>query len=139
MSATNIFETELLSLIFNNVPIPGISSSPSANLYISLHTADPGEAGNQSTNEAQYLSYARVSITRDTNGFKVVEDLATNVEEVVFPSATGGSDVVTHFGIGLNDSGAGKLLLRAPLTAELAISNGITPVFQVGELKSFVS
>lgn len=139
MSATNIFETELLKLIFNNEPIPGISTSPNADLYISLHTSDPGEAGNQSTNEAQYLSYARVAISRDVNGFEVVGDLASNVEEVVFPSATGGSDVVTHFGIGLNESGAGKLLLKAPLTASLAISNGITPVFQVGELKSTVN
>jgi hypothetical protein len=38
---------------------------------ISLHTADPGEAGDQTTSEATYKSYARVSVARTTAGWTV--------------------------------------------------------------------
>ncbi len=36
------------------------ATSPITNLYVSLHTGDPGEAGDQTTSEAAYTSYARV-------------------------------------------------------------------------------
>lgn len=138
MSATNIFETQLLELIFNSVDIPGITDTPSTNLFISLHTADPGEAGTQTTSEATYSNYARVPVERDLNGFTVAGDVAVNTNEVVFPASTGGSSLVTHFGIGLSATGAGTLLLSGPLVASLAVSNGITPIFQVGEMKTTV-
>ena len=57
MSMSNAFETELLDLIFNNAAVANIGDAgglqPSAaagSLYVSLHTGDPGEAGNQGTN-----------------------------------------------------------------------------------------
>jgi hypothetical protein len=51
MSKSNAFETDLLGLIFNGTAITTIAdnaaSTPLTNLYLALHTADPGEAGNQ--------------------------------------------------------------------------------------------
>ena len=138
MSASNFFETALLGLIFNAVDITGITTSPNTDLFVSLHTGDPGEGGDQGTNEADYGNYSRVAVSRDTNGFLVSGDSAVNVSEIVFPSCTGGSNVLTHFGIGLAASGATTLLISAPLTATLAVSNGITPIFQVGEMVSTV-
>ncbi len=48
MSKGNTFENDLLKLIFNATAIANIAdnagSSPLTNLYVSLHTADPGEA-----------------------------------------------------------------------------------------------
>lgn len=39
--------------------------------YVSLHTGDPGEAGDQTTNEATYAGYARVAVARDSGGWTV--------------------------------------------------------------------
>lgn len=138
MSATNYFENALLALLFNATAISNLAdnavSSPATDLYVSLHTGDPGEAGDQTTNEANYTSYARVAVNRDSGGWSVVNDEATNIGAITFPTCTGGSSTVTHFGIGLGSSGAGTLLLKGALSSSLAVSNGITPSFQPGEL-----
>lgn len=141
MSASNTFETALLQHIFQNAAIANIGDAagllPSAapgQLYISLHTADPGEGGAQNTTEAAYTSYARVGVARSAGGFGVSGNAATNAAAVDFPAATGGTSNVTHFGIGTAASGAGSLLFSGALTAPLAVSNGITPSFAPGAL-----
>lgn len=52
MSASNAFETALLTLIFNNTNLANVGdatglrgSTTAGSFYIGLHTADPGEAG----------------------------------------------------------------------------------------------
>mgnify|MGYP003465963765 FL=1 len=138
MSATNSFENSLLLLIFNGTTIANIAdnaaSSPATDLYISLHTGDPGEAGSQNTTEASYTSYARVAVARTSGGWTVSANNASNTAAVIFPTATGGSNTLTHFGIGLSSSGAGTLLFKGALGASLAVSNGITPRYEIGEL-----
>lgn len=141
MSATNALETALLQHIFNNSDIANIGdatglrgSSAAGNLYISLHTADPDEAGDQTTSEATYTSYARVAVARSAGGFTVSGNNASNTAAVTFPACTGGSNTLTHFGIGTASSGAGNLLFKGALNASLAVSNGITPSFDIGEL-----
>ena len=51
MSKGNTFENDWMKLIFNATAIANIAdnaaSSPLTNLYVSLHTADPGETGDQ--------------------------------------------------------------------------------------------
>jgi hypothetical protein len=141
MSATNAFETDLLEHIFQNLDIANIGdatglrgSSAAGNLYISLHTADPGEAGDQTTSEATYTSYARVAVVRSSSGWTISGNNSSNAAAINFPQATGGSNTITHFGIGTSSSGAGNLLFKGALSASLAVSNGITPSFAIGEL-----
>jgi hypothetical protein len=138
MSATNTTEDNILKLIFNATAWGNIAdntaTSPATNLYISLHTADPGETGSQTTSESAYTSYARVAVARTSGGFTISNPNVTNAAAVTFPACTGGSSTVTHFGIGLASSGAGTLLFSGALTASLAVSNGITPQFAIGQL-----
>lgn len=138
MSATNSFETDLLELIFNATAITSIAdnagTSPATNLYISLHTSDPGETGDQTTNEAAYTSYARVAVARTSSGWTVSGNNVSNTAVVNFPKCTGGSATVTHFGIGLASSSTGTLLFKGALTDSLAVSNGITPSFDIGDI-----
>ena len=110
------------------------TASPATNLYVSLHTADPGPAGNQQTSEAAYTSYARVAVARTSGGWSIAGETISNVSAVTFPTATGGSETETFAGIGLASSGAGTLLYSGALTASLAVSNGITPSFAAGQL-----
>lgn len=141
MSATNAFETGILNLIFPNSnyaaigDATGLRGSTTAGVfYISLHTADPGETGTQTTSEATYTSYARVSVARSGAGFTVSGNSVSNAAAVTFPAATGGTNTITHFGIGTDTSGAGNLLFSGALTASLAVSSGITPAFAIGAL-----
>ena len=141
MSATNAFETALLTLYFNNTDhanvgdAAGLQNSVGAgSFYVSLHTADPGEAGSQTTSEATYTSYARVAVARSAAGWTIAAANVSNAAAVTFPAATGGSNTITYFGIGSDSSGAGNLFFSGALTASLVVSSGITPSFAIGEL-----
>lgn len=138
MSATNTTEDNILKLIFNATNWTSLAdntaSTPATNLYISLHTADPGETGSQTTSEATYTSYARVAVARTTGGWTVSNPSVTNAAAINFPACTGGSNTITHFGIGLASSSTGTLLFSGALTSSLAVSNGITPSFAIGQL-----
>lgn len=116
-SFTNGTESALLSLIFNATAWTSIAdntaTSPATNLFISLHNADPGEAGSQTTNETAYTNYARVSVARTSGGFTVSgTDPAqvVNAATITFPTCGVTGDIITHWGIGLASSGAGTLL-----------------------------
>src|SRR5215471_10222817 len=95
------FENDWLKLIFNAVAIPLIAdnaaSTPLTNLYLSLHTADPGIGGNQSTMEAAYTPYARVAVARGPAGFVVSGNSCTLNAPVAFPIATGGAGEIDQF------------------------------------------
>jgi len=138
MSATNTTEDNVLKLIFNATAWGNIAdntaTSPATNLYISLHTADPGETGSQTTSESAYTSYARVAVARTSGGWTVSNPTVSNAAAISFPACTGGSSTITHFGIGLSSAGAGTLLFSGALSASLAVSNGITPQFAIGQL-----
>jgi len=142
MSKGNTFENDLLRLIFNATAIANLadnaSSSPLTDLYVSLHTADPGEAGDQTTNEIAYTSYARVAVARSAGGWTRSVSTVSNTALVQFPQCTGGSGTATHFGIGTDATLAGNLILKGALTSSLAISNGIQPQFAAAALTASV-
>lgn len=131
MSFGNTFENDLLALILNGTAIGNIAdnagTSPLTNLYLSLHTADPGEAGTQETNEAAYTSYARQAVARSGSGWTVSGSTATLAANVDFPEATGGTETITHFAIGTDETGAGKVIAYGALDASLAVSTGTIP------------
>lgn len=141
MSLTNAAEANLLNLIFLNVDWANIgdaaglqNSAAAGSFYVSLHTADPGEAGSQTTSEIGYTSYARVAVARTSAGFTLTSSTISNTALVQFPQCTGGTGTATHFGIGTDSSGAGNLLFKGALTSSLAVSNGIQPQFAAGAL-----
>lgn len=141
MSKGNTFENDLLKLIFNNDAIANIGDAsglqPSAtagSLYVALHTANPDEAGDQTTSEADYTGYARVAVARTSGGWTVSGNAVSNTGAVTFGACTAGTDDVTHFSVGAASSGAGKILYKGQLTAPLSVSAGITPSFATGEL-----
>lgn len=75
---SNSWILDILNLVFNNANAANIGdstglrgSSTAGSLYVSLHTADPGAGGNQTTNEAAYTSYARVAVARSSAGWTI--------------------------------------------------------------------
>jgi len=141
MSKGNTFENDMLLLFFNNTNIANVGdatgvrgSAAPGSLYVSLHTADPGEAGDQTTNETAYTSYARVAVARSGVGWTVSTNQAQNAAEIAFPQSTGGSSTITTFPVGMSLAGAGKVLYKGALTSSLSVSNGITPSFAINQL-----
>lgn len=131
MSKSNTFENDWLKLIFNATAIANLAdnaaSSPLTNLYVSLHTADPGEAGDQSTSEATYTSYARVAVARTSGGWTVTGNSVSPVANIDFPVATGGTNTITHFGVGSASSGAGVLYYSGSISPTISVVTGVIP------------
>jgi hypothetical protein len=132
MSKTNNWENSILDLLFNATAVTNVAdnaaSSPLTNLYVSLHTGDPGEAGTQQTSECAYGSYARVAVARTSGGWTVSANSVSPVSDISFPEATSGTETATHFGVGSASSGAGVLYYSGTLTPNISIASGVTPI-----------
>ena len=132
MSKGNSLENSLLLLLFNATAIANIAdnaaSSPLTNLYVSLHTADPGEAGSQTTSEISYTGYARVAVARTSGGWTVTANSVSPAAEIAFTISSGGSGgTVTHFGVGTASSGAGVLLYSGTVSPNFVVASGVIP------------
>lgn len=141
MSMSNAAEQALLDLLFLNIDWANIgdagglqNSATAGSFYIALHTADPGEAGDQTTNEATYTSYARVAVARTAGGWSRSGSTISNVALVQFPQCTGGTNTLTHFSIGVASSSTSQIILSGALSASLSVSNGIQPQFAAAAL-----
>lgn len=132
MSKGDTFENDFLKLVFNATAIALIAdntaTTPLTNLFVALHTADPGEAGTQSTSEATYTSYARTSVPRTSGGWTVTAASVSPAATITFPTCTGSTNTITHWSVGTLTSGAGKILYSGTVTPNISVSNTITPL-----------
>jgi hypothetical protein len=90
---------ELLNHTFGKTP----DTTPAGVIYLSLHTADPGEDG-QTSNEATGSGYARkVTAATDWNAATNADpSVTTNGVDLAFPTATGdwsSGTAFTHVGL----------------------------------------
>lgn len=144
MSMTNTLELAWLAHYFQNAAIANVGDAsglqPAAtvgNLYISLHTADPGETGSQNTSETTYTNYVRVAVPRNNTNWTTSGTAPTQVANalaIAFAQCGASGATLTHFGIGSDSSGAGNLHFSGALTSSLIVNNGITPSFAIGAL-----
>jgi hypothetical protein len=91
-------------------------TAPAA-VYVSLHTADPTDAG--SGTEVSGGSYARQAATfgAPSNG------ASTTTADITYPQATAGYGTVTHIGI-FDALTTGNLLYHSPLNTSKTIDTG---------------
>jgi hypothetical protein len=139
MSKSNAHENAYLLLLFNNTNFATVGdatglrgSTAAGQLFMSLHTADPDEAGTQSTSEVAYTGYARVGVARSGAAFVVTGNAVALAADVTFPAGTGGSGTATHWGIGTASSGAGVLLYKGTISPSIVTGNGVTPALTAG-------
>ena len=121
---SNYLENALLNATLN-----GTTYTAPANIYVSLWTTDPTDAG--SGTEVSGGSYARTEVTfpaaSGTSG-NVLNDAA-----VEFPQATGNWGTIGWIGINDAQSG-GNLLYHTALTTSKAIDTGDIFKIAVGSL-----
>ena len=139
MPKSTSFANSLLELVLKGTTFADFAendtTSPATNLYISLHTADPGIGGDQTTNEAAYTNYDRVAVARTGSGWTVVDEEAANAALIQFPQCGASGATVTHVAIGKADlPSAGLVIWAGALAASLAVANLIQPQFSAGAL-----
>ena len=134
MSKSSSFENSLLLLIFNGTAITGIAqnaSSPLTNLYVALHSADPGNGGSQTTNEVttgQYSNYARQLVARTSGGWIVTNSQVKPASDISFLASSGGTGTtVTYFSVGTAASGAGVILYSGIIQPTIVVATGVQP------------
>jgi hypothetical protein len=141
MSFSNATETALWQLLFQNANFANVGdatglrqSTAAGNFWVALHTADPGEAGDQTTSECNYTGYGRIAVARSAAGWAVSTNQVSNNGVITFNQCTNGTNTVTSFSVGQNGSAASVIIVSGNLTSNLAVSAGITPSFAANQL-----
>lgn len=130
MSFSNAAETAVLNQIFKGTALPWNANT---DLWLALHTSDPGEAGTATTSEATYTGYARVPLTRASD-IAVSGATIQNANLEQFPVCSGGASVCTHVSIVDTASGAGNIIVSGALNSSVSVATGIQPQFSAGAL-----
>jgi hypothetical protein len=133
MSKGNTTENDFIKVVFRKDVDPSWRTQD--NLYLSLHTADPLDSGDQTSFEATYTGYARAVVPKDSDGWDISGNQASNKNLVQFVQCAGGGDELTHVAIGtVAKPGTGQILYSGALNDHLIVSNLIQPQFAIGAL-----
>jgi hypothetical protein len=136
MSKSDAWEDGLLNLLFNNddfllVGDGGglLGSVADGDLYVSLHTADPADVGDQNTSETAYTGYLRIAVSRVAGWSAASAGVVTPAADIDFDECTASPGAaVGWFGIGCSSgTGAGKLLYSGALTPPITMATGVIP------------
>ena len=111
---SDYLERSLLNATLNNTAFTTVATP-----YISLHTADPTDAGTGTeVSGGSYVRKAASFATASGTGGSVATDA-----DVTFDAATASWGTVTHIGI-WNDSSGGDLLYHTALDSSKTIDTG---------------
>lgn len=145
MTKGNAFETDLLTLLFNNTNIANIGdatglqgSTTAGSFWVRLYTSavvvDDATIGT----EAAYTGYVSggVAVARSAGGWTISGNNCSNTAAITFGACTAGTETIRYFAIWKDNSTGtdSHRLYWGQLTSDLAVSNGITPEFAIGAL-----
>lgn len=113
MGMSDYLEEKLLNHVLRNV-----AYTPAATVYLSLHTADPGDTG---ASEVSGGSYARIALTFAA----AVNPGGTSATsaDATFAAASADWGTVTHYGI-WDAAAAGNFLFSGALDVARLVENG---------------
>jgi hypothetical protein len=105
-------------------------------LWISLHTADPTDAGTGAeVTGGSYARVARAPLDANWTAASATNGLTDNAAAITFPAPTANWGVVTHFGI-WDAATTGNLLIYGALTTPKTINSGdAAPSFAISALQ----
>lgn len=145
MSKSNSFENTTLKLFFQNLGIANIGdaggllpSVAAGSFYLRLHTdavvVDDATIGT----EAAYTGYVSggLAIARSVGGWTVVANTVSNAAVITFGTCTAGSEVIRYASLWKDNSSTDEAdrIYHGQLTADLAVSTGITPEIAIGAI-----
>lgn len=131
----NATESAIMKLIFQAVAWADYAinhtTTPQTQIGMSLHTADPGEAGDASTTEVAYTGYTRVNVARTTGGWAEASGAITPVANIDFPASSSAGGTATYCAAAKSNAtpptGAQAILWRGDVTPSIACTSGVTP------------
>lgn len=140
MTIGNTTETAILKLVFQAIAwanyADNAASTPQTGVGVSLHTADPGEAGDSTTSEVAYTGYGRVNVSRNTAGWTESTGTVTPVANIDFTAGTGGTGIVTFFATAKTTAtvptGAQAILWSGTVSPSINTGNGVIPRLTTG-------
>jgi hypothetical protein len=143
MTISNTTEDAILNLIFRAVTWAGYASATGTetNIGISLHTADPADAGTASTSEmttGAYTGYTRVNVARSTGGWSASSNGSVSpAANIDFPAGSGGTGAsATFFATASSNAtpptGAAAILWSGAISPPISCGNGVTPRLTTG-------
>lgn len=129
MSASNFLELELLDHVLGNA-----AYSAPATVYISLHTADPGEAG--AAAEASGVNYARLAVTNNATNWPAASGGSkSNGTLLTFATpGAGGWGLITHFAIWDAVSAGNCLFVSNAMAIPKTINENDVVTFGIGAI-----
>jgi|SRR3954464_1231874 len=132
MGKSTTTSNNILNLYYRAVAIGNIAdnaaTSPLANTFTALHTADPAAAGTQATSEVTYTGYGRATVARTTGGWGAASGGSVSpAANIDFAAGTGGSGTATFFSQGKAISGATDIFHSGTVTPNIVTGNGVTP------------
>lgn len=137
-SKTTQSANDVVNYIVRNT---GPSWGGATTLYLSMHTGSVGLGGNQLTNEADYVGYARIPITRSgAGGFDAASagialSNALNQFGLCTGAGAGGlPQTLTHASLGENASGSGTAIVTAALSSPIVVNVNSAPQFLAGNI-----
>jgi len=118
MSMPNAIENHLMLLLYNNTNIANIGdatglrgSTAAGSFFIALHTAYPGETGDQTTSEIAYQNYIRVGVARSGAGWTVTNNQVVNAAVITFATAgVAGPADAKFWSAGVASAGASEII-----------------------------
>ena len=124
--------SDYLELAIADSTLRGIAFVEPTSVFVSLHSADPTDAGGS---EVTGTSYARVYVAAVTGSWTAhgTGGPTDNVAAITFPQAGGSWGTATHVGL-YDAASAGNLLYHGVLTASKAIGTNDTFEFAIGDL-----
>lgn len=132
-AASNYTEANVINAVLRGVtfPIP-------PGVYVSLHTADPGEAGGNEVSTGNWPAYVRKDAAVGgaiASGWDAPTDGVTqNAKQITYPGMNGAANVtVTHWAI-YDAATGGNMLAHAALQTSRTLQPGDVFVFDIGSL-----
>jgi hypothetical protein len=128
----------ILALIYNATAWADIAendgSGPISNVYVRLHTGDPGVGGLQTTNEVAYDGYNSLQVVRSTSGWEIpVNGETSNAALAQFVACGELTTIpvsISHVSIGKAAYPSAGLVFHAgALAVPRNVSAGIQPQF----------
>lgn len=131
---TRYLQKKLLDHFINSA-----SYTAPTTLYVSLHTASPGEAGSHSNEIGSGVGYSRQTLTGNIGTTDLSTGIASSTTTITFGPATSDWGTVNYIGIeeapsgGSPDLSNNMLMFGAPTTAK-TIVNGQSFTIAIGQI-----
>lgn len=132
-AASNYTEANVINALLRGVAFPLPSKT-----YVSLHTANPGEAGDSEVTTDAFPAYVRREAEQGgaigSGWSEPVDGVSKNAKQLTYPGFDGAAPVTASHWAVYDAPTGGNLLFYAPLQTSRTLQSGDVFVFDINAL-----